>query len=376
MQERAHEMLRDHTTLHVGGPAGRFLLVDDADELVRAVREADASSDPVLVLGGGSNLLVGDDGFPGVVVHPHASRIERLATPGPDARHEVLVRCGAGTPWDEFVAFAVEQGLSGVEALSGIPGLIGSACMQNIGAYGQEMGSSLVYARLYDRATREVKTVRADSLQLGYRNSLLRDSLEEPSLACERWFPSPRWVVLDATFGLRDDPRTVVEHPQLAHALGVSVGDEGLAADVRREVLAVRGSKAMLADDGTTVGAVEHDRWSSGSFFTNPLLAYPDAERLPPEAPRYPALGGVKTSAAWLIEHAGFSRGFGVHGTASRATLSTRHTLAITNRGDATAADLIELARTVRDGVHATFSITLTPETVLVGTRLDDVAGA
>jgi UDP-N-acetylmuramate dehydrogenase len=233
------------------------------------------------------------------------------------------------------------------------------------------MGSSLVSAMLLDRLTGSVREASARSLQMGYRTSILRENLEWEREHGGKHFPTPRWVVLSATFGLADDPETIVEHPQLARALGVEVGETQHAAVVRDEVLAVRGSKAMLADgdDGARKG-VDHDRWSSGSFFTNPLLTYEDAQRLPEQAPRFPAHGGIKTSAAWLIEHAGFSRGFGEHGPASRATLSSRHTLAITNRGNATSADLIELARTVRRGVHDRFGIALEPETVLVGVSL------
>ncbi|MEE8717548.1 MAG: UDP-N-acetylmuramate dehydrogenase [Coriobacteriales bacterium] len=371
MQTYEDIRLAPYTTLRVGGMARRFTVTDSSEELASAVTQADSQGTPVFVLGGGSNVLVSDEGFDGSVIHPAQDAIELLGKRGPDERHRVLVRCDAGAAWDDFVRFATERELSGVAALSGIPGCIGSACMQNIGAYGQEMGSSLVSALLLDRLTGSVREASARSLQMGYRTSILRENLEWERERGGEHFPTPRWVVLSATFGLADDPETTVEHPQLARALGVEVGETQHAAVVRDEVLAVRGSKAMLADGDAGAGkGVDHDRWSSGSFFTNPLLTYEDAQRLPAQAPRFPAHGGIKTSAAWLIEHAGFSRGFGVHGPGSRATLSSRHTLAITNRGNATSADLIELARAVRRGVHDRFGITLEPETVLVGVSL------
>lgn len=370
--DTAHDvMLAAHTTLHVGGPAKEFVTTESTDELVAAVLDADKSHTPLFVLGGGSNVLICDKGFEGRVVHPRQCAIEELAMPGPSERQQVLVRCEAGVAWDDFVAFTVARGYSGVAALSGIPGLIGSACMQNIGAYGQEMASSLVSATVLDRRSRQVREISARALHLGYRTSLLRENLEHELASGGEYFPSPRWIVLQAMFGLCRDPQTSIDHPQLAHALGVDVGDEQHCALVREEVIAVRQRKGMLApQEANGAAEVDYDRWSSGSFFTNPLLAYRDAMQLPDDAPRYPAQGGIKTSAAWLIEHAGFPKGFGLAGKSSRATLSTRHTLALTNRGHAKAQDIVELARAIRDGVERRFGITLMPETVLVGTSL------
>ena len=369
MERTKHAPIAPLTTLRVGGTAEELVCTDSTLELADAVRQADEAGRAVFVLGGGSNVLVADEGFAGIVVHPRQQGMELVAEEGPDAERAVLVRCEAGVVWDDLAAFACEQGLAGTEALSGIPGCIGSAVMQNIGAYGQEMGSSLVRCTLCDRATGEVRTWLADELSLGYRTSVLRASMETPDEDGCTWGPSPRWVVLDATFGLARRKTSRVEHAQLARALGVEVGSEMPTRQIREAVLDVRGVKAMLADDPTAT-TPDHDRWSTGSFFTNPVLSEARAAALPDDAPRYPAVGGVKTSAAWLIERAGFPKGFGVLGEDSRATLSHRHTLALTNRGDATAADVLELARTVRTGVFDAFGILLAPETVLVGEAL------
>lgn len=398
MERRGNVTLAPLTTLRVGGPAATLVETDTTEELVQAVRQADEADAPLLVLGAGSNVLICDAGFSGTVVRPRQAAIGLLAgVQGPDEARATLVRCEAGARWDDVVAFCVREGLAGVEALSGIPGLMGSAVMQNIGAYGQEMASALVSVTLLDRATGEVRHWGRDELGLGYRSSLLRRSLEggtdgalaeddgdsAPSggmlHAGRTWFPTPRWVVLDVTLGLARSGVAHVEHPQLARALGVEPGAQMEVGRVREAVLEVRGAKAMLAEqvvtaEGQTGGAavppVDHDRWSSGSFFMNPVLTPAQADRLPEDAPRYPAPDGVKTSAAWLIEHAGFARGFGVRGEGSRATLSTRHCLALTNRGHASADDLMELARTVRCGVFDHYGVLLQPETVLIGEEM------
>lgn len=370
MQTLQNEPLSAHTSLHVGGPAREYLVTQTPQELAQAVSDADQHGDPLLVLGQGSNVLVADEGFSGVVVHPEGGHVSSRRGPEPG---QVLVDADAAMAWDDVVAYSVGMGLAGMAPLSGIPGLIGSACMQNIGAYGQEAGSLLHSIHVLDRRDGRVHVLRANQLQMGYRTSVLRESLDDSyrttGMTPTKAFPTPRWVVLAATFSLTDSSSTVVSHPQLARAIGVEPGQESLGEDVREKVLAVRGSKAMLAE-GESAQDHDFDRWSSGSFFTNPLLSSKDAQALPEDAPRYPAAGGTKTSAAWLIEHAGFTRGFGVHGQDSAATLSQQHVLAITNRGHATASDLLELARTVREGVHEKFGIYLEPETVLVGAEL------
>ncbi len=393
--------LAELTTLRVGGPVDQYVEAHSEAELVETVRAADEAGEPLLVLGGGSNLLVADDGFAGVVVR--------------DLRQGVVVdaqdSCGgasftapAGQDWDALVARAVAEEWVGVEALSGIPGTVGAAPVQNIGAYGQEVAGVVSTVRVWDRARSRVRTLALGELGFGYRTSLLKRSMHETSAgddgaASGPWYPSPRYVVLEVGFQARLGSLSApVGYPELARRLGVQVGERAPGADVREAVLALRAGKGMLLDGvgpgspdvsapGDAPTTPDPDRWSAGSFFTNPVVPADQADELPTDAPRYPvrsatpsrttgpSLGEVdptlvKTSAAWLIEHAGFQRGFGVHGTASPARLSTKHTLALTNRGGASAADLLELARAVRDGVLDAFGVELIPEPVLVGVSL------
>lgn len=341
----ADPTLADLTTLRVGGPAARLVEVHDEASLVEVVRAADAAGEPVLLVAGGSNLLVADEGFAGtvVVVRSRGVRIESA-----DACSGATVTVAAGEPWDDLVARAVAEGWSGVEALSGVPGSTGATPIQNVGAYGQEVAQTLARVRVYDRVLRGVRTFAASDCSFGYRTSRFK---ADPG----------RHVVLDATFQLPlGDLGAPVAYAELARTLGVEVGQRAPATDVRAAVLGLRRGKGMVLD------AADHDTWSAGSFFTNPVL--PDASALPDDAPRWPADGGrVKGSAAWLIEHAGFERGHGLPGPAS---LSTKHTLALTNRGGARAADLLALAREVRDGVRDRFGVALVNEPVLVGLEL------
>jgi UDP-N-acetylmuramate dehydrogenase len=268
-----------------------------------------------------------------------------------------LVRVAAGQPWDAFVAETVERGWMGVEALSGIPGSTGATPVQNVGAYGQEVADVIATVRTWDRQQSRVRTLAAADCDFGYRHSRLKE---------ERFRNGPRFVVLEVTFQLRlADLSTPIRYAELARSLGVQIGDRAPLALVRDAVLALRRGKGMVLD------VDDHDTWSAGSFFTNPILSPAQAQRLPDAAPRWPvepvADGLVKTSAAWLIEHAGFGRGHGLPGPAS---LSTKHTLALTNRGRARAADLLALAVEVRDGVRTAFGIDLVPEPVLVGCSL------
>jgi UDP-N-acetylmuramate dehydrogenase len=343
--------LADFTTLRVGGPAARLVTATTTDRVIDAVSECDARGEPVLVLGGGSNLLVGDAGFDGTVV--------RIATRGvtvesADRCGGAVVRVAAGEPWDAVVSTAVEHGWAGVEALSGIPGSTGATPVQNVGAYGQEVAETIATVRTWDRQEGRVRTLAAADCEFAYRHSRFKD---------ERHRGGPRFVILEVTFQLVvADLAAPVRYPELARSLGVELGGRAPLADVRRAVLALRRAKGMVLDPD------DHDTWSAGSFFTNPLLDADAAARLPDDAPRYPAAGGrVKTSAAWLIEHAGFGRGYGLPGAAA---LSTKHTLALTNRGEAQAKDVVELARAVRDGVRSAFGIELVPEPVLVGVTL------
>jgi len=336
------ELLANHTTLHVGGPAADFVVATSETELIEAVRGADDAGKPLLVLGGGSNLLVSDSGFDGRVVAVRTSGVRSDA----DACGGAVVRVAAGEPWDDLVAQAAGEGWVGVEALSGIPGLVGATPIQNVGAYGQEVSQTIASVRCWDRQAGEVRTLFNRDCRFGYRTSRLK---QEPG----------RWVVLEVVFQLRlGDLGAPIAYAELARRLGVEIGDRVALADVRAGVLALRRGKGMVLDPS------DHDTWSAGSFFTNPVLA---ADRVPEGAPAWPQPDGtVKTSAAWLIEQAGFERG---HGN-DRAALSDKHTLALTNRGGATATDLVTLAREIRDGVRERFGIELVTEPVLVGCSL------
>ena len=351
--------LADLTTLRVGGPARRVVEATTDAELVEAVSAADAAGEPLLLIAGGSNLLIADAGFDGTVVRI-ATRGTTLASE--DACGGGVVTVAAGHPFDDFVATAVRRGWAGVEALSGIPGTVGATPVQNVGAYGQEVAQTVETVRTWDRVERRQRTFAAAELEFAYRSSLLKTS----RVALHGPHRESRYVVLDVTlqFPLRE-AASEVRYPELARRLGVAVGDRAPAAAVREAVLALRAGKGMVWNPADLS---DHDTWSAGSFFTNPLLAVDEADRLPADAPRYPAgEGRVKTSAAWLIERAGFGKGFGAPGP---ATLSTKHTLAVTNRGTATAADLLALARTVADGVQDRFGIRLVNEPVLVGASL------
>lgn len=376
----ASARLADLTTLRVGGPARSLVRATTEGELIDAVRAADADGVPVLVLGGGSNLLVADEGFDGVVVQDVRSGVTVDMV---DSCGGGSFRVPAGHSWDALVEQAVAERFVGLEALSGIPGTVGAAPVQNIGAYGQEVAGVISTVRVYDRVLGRARLLAVGELGLGYRTSLLKRSMHQPDDDGRVWTPSPRYVVLEVAFQTRLGTLSPeVAYPELARRLGVEVGTRAEIAQVRAAVLELRAGKGMLAGP-----ASDHDTWSAGSFFMNPVVRAADAASLPEGAPRFevrsslpevttgPALGAVdaslvKTSAAWLIERAGFGKGFGVHGEESRARLSTKHTLALTNRGQATAADVVELARAVRDGVRDAFGIELVPEPVMVGVTL------
>lgn len=384
----------DLTTLRVGGEIDSYVTTSTEAELIDAVRAVDDAGEPLLIIGGGSNLLVADEGFSGVVLRDTRTGIHLESA---DTCGGASVTVPAGHSWDDLVVEVIENGWVGVEALSGIPGTVGAAPVQNIGAYGQEVSGTVATVRVWDRGESRVRTLALTDLNFGYRTSKLKRSTQlpdaltgagstEPVDPLAPWYPSPRYVVLDVSFQFRLGTLSApIAYPELARRLGVAVGERAENAAVREAVLELRGSKGMLLD--TDPAAPDHDRWSAGSFFTNPILPAELAASLPEGAPVYPvrsaipitttgpSLGRidetlVKTSAAWLIEQAGFTRGYGVDGPDSPATLSTKHTLAITNRGSATAADIVRLARTVRDGVRDTFGIELVPEPVLVGVSL------
>jgi len=342
------ELLADHTTFRVGGPARAWAEPETEAELINLVSSADARGEPVLILGGGSNVLVADAGFDGTVIQ--LGRLRGVHTEDVAACSGAFIDVAAGEPWDAFVERSVHAGHVGVEALSGIPGLVGATPIQNVGAYGQEVSQTIARVRLWDRQDRKVVTRSVAECHFGYRRSLFK---AQPG----------RWVVLSVSFQFRlGELSTPVRYAELAKALGIQPGERAPLAKVRRTVLQLRRGKGMVLDQA------DADTWSAGSFFTNPLVPAEIAAALPDDAPRYPQPDGtVKTSAAWLIEHAGFSRGYGL----GLARLSSKHTLAITNRGSAQAADIVALAREVRAGVERAYGVRLVPEPVLIGVSLD-----
>jgi UDP-N-acetylmuramate dehydrogenase len=361
MEEDLDHPLAPHTTMRVGGPAARFVTVTTADELVDAVRAVDDADEPLLVLGGGSNVVVADEGFPGTVVHVATKGV---SVESQDSCGGAFVRVAAGEVWDDVVVQAVESGWSGIEALSGIPGSAGATPVQNVGAYGQEVAQTIAQVRVWDRMEQAVRTLAASDCHFTYRHSVFKGST---------FRGGPRYVVLDVAFqftlGSLGQP---LAYADLAAQLGAEPGARVSAAEVREGVLAQRRRRGMVLDPA------DHDTWSCGSFFTNPILTPEQfarlqsrvADRLGPEVlpPQFAdADGNVKTSAAWLIERAGFAKGFGLPGPAA---LSTKHALAVTNRGSATASDIAALARQVRDGVSQAFGVTLVNEPVFIGHSL------
>ncbi|MEU6340638.1 UDP-N-acetylmuramate dehydrogenase [Streptomyces sp. NPDC046977] len=336
------------TTFRLGGPATRLVTATTDAEVVEAVREADASGTPLLVIGGGSNLVIGDEGFAGTAL--------RIATQGFELRGTGL-ELAAGEVWTDAVARTVEAGLAGVECLAGIPGSAGATPIQNVGAYGQEVASTITEVIAYDRVARETVTLSNAACAFSYRHSRFK---ADPA----------RHVVLRVRFELEDagGMSAPVKYAEVARALGVGPGDRVALGTARETVLKLRSGKGMVLDPE------DHDTWSAGSFFTNPVLTeagYTDFlarvhDRLGPDAepPAYPSGDGrIKTSAAWLIDKAGFTKGYGT----GPARISTKHTLALTNRGSATTADLLALAREVVAGVHEAFGVTLVNEPVTVG---------
>lgn len=384
--------LADLTTMRVGGAARALVQADTAQELLDAVRAAVDSGEDWLLVGGGSNTIVSDDGFDGTVIRVANRGIEPL---GPGARPGTIrVRVQAGETWDDLVAHAVHHGWTGIEALSGIPGSVGAAPVQNIGAYGQELSETLVGIEFLDEGSAEPIEVAAAELGLGYRTSALKRGRTG--------------VVTAVTLELGNEPDATgaalgapIAYRQLAEALGVQVGDRVGVAELRRAVLALRAEKGMLLDPG------DPDSVSAGSFFTNPIVTERFARTMPADAPRWPqdpdepdvvvpldsvnaetssAVGVaaeaaatrarirsdaprlVKLSAAWLIERSGIRRGYSLPG--SHAAVSSKHTLAITNRGGATAAEIAQLAGYIQARVQSEFGVVLQPEPVLVGLTL------
>lgn len=415
------------TSTAVGGPVSRCVEASTEEELVAAVSRADQAGERVLIVGGGSNILASDEPFEGTVVlvgtrgftvtdprrtagsapsddvarepagaSPHGgahhgaaqhlppahggAETETGTETGGDAADErsVLVEAAAGHPWDDLVRDTVERGLAGLETLAGIPGTTGATPVQNVGAYGSEVSQNIVRVRVWDRQEQRSRTFSFEDLEFSYRDSLLKRSTDHGS---------PRYVVLSVTFRLeRREDSTPVRYAQLATALGVEVGERAPLTTVRDTVLRLRAGKGMVLDPE------DRDTFSTGSFFTNPVVPEHElTDRIPADAPRYPVLdargrtveGAVKFSAAWLIDHAGFGKGFGLPGTRNellnlagedvaggRASLSSKHTLAMTNRGEATGEDVAAVARAVQRGVERVFGVRLEPEPVLLGLSL------
>ncbi|OOP60783.1 UDP-N-acetylenolpyruvoylglucosamine reductase [Arthrobacter sp. SRS-W-1-2016] len=351
-------MLSELTTAAVGGPAGTFVEARTEAEIIDAVRSADAAGEKLLIIGGGSNLLVSDAGYPGTVL--------KIASQGFTVNSEdscggVSVVVQAGHNWDALVGHSVLHAWSGLEALSGIPGATGATPVQNVGAYGADVSQTIAAVRTWDRERNAVQTFTNSELKFGYRDSILKQTTTEGS---------PRYVVLTVEFQLPLGRMSApIRYAELARSLGVEAGKRAYSNDVRREVLRLRASKGMVLDSS------DRDTYSTGSFFTNPIVPDTAAASLPEGAPQYPAGndGLVKLSAAWLIDQAGFGKGFGLDPagvSGGRASLSTKHTLAITNRGGASAEDLVAIAREVRRGVVERFGIELHPEPLLIGLAL------
>lgn len=339
------EQLSSFTTLRVGGPARKIVHAHSEAELIEFVKAADSAKEPILILGGGSNLLISDAGFAGTVI-----RVESKGNAlDYDACSGGMIEVSAGEDWDKFVEISIEKGFADLESLSGIPGTVGGAPIQNIGAYGHEVSETIARVKTYDRSKGEVKTFTNAECKFSYRNSIFK---EQPG----------RYVILTVTFQLRKGAQSLpIAYAELAKQLSVNIGDQVEVTKVRQAVLKLRASKGMLIN-------LENEINSAGSFFVNPILSKSAADKLPADAPRWPQNDGkVKTSAAWLMEHSGVVKGEKLAG----AQISNKHVLALTNSGDATAEDIIELARRARKKVYEKFGIKLEPEVQLVGVNLD-----
>jgi UDP-N-acetylmuramate dehydrogenase len=335
--------LRDYTSLRVGGEATRFLEVSTEEEIVAAIEAAGDS--PILIIGGGTNILVADSGFDGTVIRVSNNKTESEI----DACSGATLTIGAGADWDRFVASTITRGFAGLETLSGIPGTVGASPIQNIGAYGHEVSEFITQVRTYDRQNKVIKTFTNSECQFEYRNSIFK---KNPG----------RYVVISVQFQLRIGQESApITYLELAKKLGINQGEKALVTDTRDAVIELRRSKGMVLDRN------DRDSWSAGSFFTNPIVTSEVAASLPEDAPRWPTSDGkVKVSAAWLIENSGVKKG----DTNGGAKISSKHVLALTNAGNATAEDLCVLARQVQRSVLKKFAIELTPEVNLVGVKL------
>ena len=340
------ESLSNFTTLRVGGPAQKIVHAHTEDELIEFVKAADKSGEQVLILGGGSNLLISDSGFAGTVI-----RVESKGNAlDYDACSGGMIEVSAGEDWDKFVELTIEKGFADLESLSGIPGTVGGAPIQNIGAYGHEVSETIARVRAFDRKKSEIVTFTNEQCKFSYRNSIFKEE-------------SDRFVILNVTFQLRKGEQSLpIAYAELAKHLSVIIGDRASITTVRSAVLELRGRKGMLLD---TSDSQIH---SAGSFFVNPILSQEIADKLPADAPRWPQTDGrVKTSAAWLMEHSGVSKGEKLAG----AQISNKHVLALSNSGNATANDIVELAKMARAKVFEKFGIKLQAEVQMIGVNLE-----
>jgi UDP-N-acetylmuramate dehydrogenase len=343
--------LADLTTLRLGGPARRLVAPDREQDVIDTVRAVDARGERLLIVGGGSNLVVGDAAIEGTVLRMATRRV--AFAPSPDGT--VHITAAAGEPWDDLVAHVVAEGLAGMECLAGIPGLVGAVPMQNVGAYGQDVSETVVSVRTWDRAARRVAIFDRAACRFAYRSSVFRGGEGH--------------VILGVTFALaKRATSTPLRYAELTRTLGIAPGESAPLLTTRETVIALRRAKGMVLDPG------DLDTASAGSFFTNPIL---DAAALAAlrqrvggageSMPVFPeADGRAKVSAAWLIERAGFAKGFAM----GRVAISSKHALALTNRGEATTAELLALARAIRDRVRARFGVMLAQEPVFVGAVL------
>jgi len=335
--------LSKYTSFRVGGPATKIVQVSTEAEIIAAIEEAGDS--PILIMGGGTNVLIADKGFDGTVIRISNNSVQAEV----DACSGATLTIGAGEDWDTFVQTTIDRGFAGLETLSGIPGTVGAAPIQNIGAYGHEVSEFITRVRTYDRQEKALKTFTNSECEFSYRNSYFK---AHPG----------RYVVIEVQFQIRrgefSDPITYVE---LSKKLGIEPGDKASVIATRAAVLELRASKGMLLKND------DHDSWSAGSFFTNPIISQQAADQLPNAAPKWPLIDGrVKVSAAWLIENAGIHKGDELGG----ARISTKHVLALSNSGNATAADIAELAKRARNQVKEVFGITLEAEVNLVGVEI------
>lgn len=345
--------LASFTTMRVGGSPKTLLAVDSFEQAVQTLSDLDESGNSYFPLGGGSNLIITDSDIDMTVVWMRNVDVHVIS----ENADNVIVKVGAGVVWDDFVADCTRRGWSGVECLSGIPGTVGATPIQNVGAYGAQVADVIDSVQVWHRRSQAVREFSNAACEFSYRSSVFKNARREDG--------SPEHVVLSVTFRLSCSTHSApVRYLELARALGICAGETTGLVTVRAAVLSLRAKKGMLLDEA------DHDTWSVGSFFINPIVPRQVADALPDDAPRWQIedTSNVKLSAAWLVEHSGFVKGFQIPG--SNAGVSTKHALALTNRGGATAVQIAELARTIRDKVASRYGVQLQVEPVLIGVTL------